>query len=369
MAVNYHLDKISHQLNFWQRLTTGRETVYVIDNLAMLIGSGMDAESAVISISKQIKSAPLRRSLEYVRDGLDDGWPLWRALSGIGLFPTNGIDLIRLGEQSGRLTDNLKLLAGQQAKERSFRGKVRSAMLYPTFILLMTIIIGLALAWFILPRLAPVFTNLKVKLPWSTKLILGFGNFLHHYGNIFVPLVLLIIIGLIVLFTSSPKLRQNVQWIFSHIPGISGLIQEVEISRLGFLLGSLLEAGIPINEAMEALLQTSEDRDYVKLYRHINSQIEDGSSIAHSLDSWPNSKKLVPIPVQNLIATAERAGHLSATLQQIGQMYEERTENSAKNLATIIEPLMLVIVWLGVLLVAVSVILPIYQLIGQFNPN
>lgn len=141
----------------------------------------------------------------------------------------------------------------------------------------------------------------------------------------------------------------------------------MELGRFGYLLGTLLDAGIPISEALRSLIGTSFFPQYRKLYEHLAQNVRDGYSFEASFASSPKSQILFPSSVRQLIATGERSGNLSATFLKISQMYEAKSEATTKNLAVILEPVLLVIVWLGVVGVALAVILPIYSLIGQLN--
>jgi len=241
-------------------------------------------------------------------------------------------------------------------------------MLYPAFVLGLTLVVGVGVAWFILPRLSTVFGALNVKLPAITVALIGFGTFLQHSGVFVVPIFLVVVLGIIYGIATRPGARAAFQSLFLLIPGIRNVVLEVELARFGFVLGSLLEAGLPVVEALDSLEQSSVVVQYKKLYRHLRLNVEEGNSFRHSFQSFPHCSRLMPIPIQELVATGEQSGKLSSMLLRIGSLFERKTDQSTKNMASILEPILLVIVWLGVVAVAVSIILPIYSLVGQFNP-
>jgi len=112
---------------------------------------------------------------------VESGFPLWRALEDSGLFSFRTITLVRIGEASGRLSENLKVITLQQQKERSFQSQLRSAMIYPTLIFAIAFCVGIGVTWVLLPRLATVFSDLRINLPWITEVTIGVGNFLGKY--------------------------------------------------------------------------------------------------------------------------------------------------------------------------------------------
>lgn len=349
--------------------SVGNERDFFIDNLAMLVSSGMDFFSALDSIEKTAKSRMMKKIIAFLKYEVSSGSNLWKALEKTNLFSGYVNALIRMGEESGRLEENLMAIAIQQQKERSFRSKIYSAMMYPAFVFFLTIFIGVGISWFILPRLSTVFSQLDIDLPLITKVLIGFGSFLKVYGYIAVPALLILTIIAFYFTFSFRRTKFIGQFLMLSFPKVRDLIKEVELARFGYNLGLLLEAGLPIIDALDSLCRGSEFYSYRKLYEHIKVNIDKGNSFEKSLLSYKKSEKLIPLPIQQMIFASERSGKLTETLKRIGLIYEERTDNTTKNLATVLEPVLLVFVWLGVVSVAMAVILPIYSLVGGLNQN
>ena len=146
-------------------LRAGEEKKYFIENLTMLLASGMDILSSLDSISTELRSPKMLTMVANLKEDISAGSSLWQALAKTKLFSDQIISLIRMGEEAGRLSENLQVIVIQQDKERSFKAKIRSAMMYPVLILVVTLVVGLAVAWFILPRLSTVFSQMKLELP------------------------------------------------------------------------------------------------------------------------------------------------------------------------------------------------------------
>lgn len=341
------------------------EKEYFVENLSMLLSSGMGVLATLDSIKEEVKSKRLKKTIEKLRENIVDGSSLWSALEKTGMFSSQIISLIRLGEKSGRLSENLKSVAKQQEKDRIFRSKVRSAMIYPVLILILTLVIGIGIAWFILPKLATVFASLNVELPPLTKALISLGVFLGKYGYFVVPafaVVFSLIIFFLFIFEKTKFIGQSILF---NLPVINELIKEVEISRFGFIAGTLLSAGLPISEVIDSLKDSTISRAYKKFYVSLKESItEEGNSFQKSFSKYKKIKKLIPTPIQQMIVSGEQSGKLSDTLLNVGEVYEGKIDTTTKNLSVVLEPILLVIVWLGVVGVALAIILPIYSLIG-----
>ena len=348
----------------WNRFGTGKERDYIVENLSTLIAANVNVIEAFSSIKNELKSRYLRDVLDQIIHSIRKGVPLWRALSESGLFADSVISLVRIGEQTGRLPQNLMVVADRNRKNRNFRSKLQSAMMYPVFVLGLTLIVGTGIAWFILPKLATVFGQLKVDLPLITELIIRLGELLGSHGIIIVPVFFVVIGLLFLLLFIFPRTKHLGQSLLFYVPGIGRLIKEVEVARFGYLFGTLLSAGIPIHDALLSLESSTPTRRYKKFYVYLRETINHGYSLQYAFSHYKGSRKLVPGPIQQMLITGEQSGHLSDMLVQVSAMYEEKIESTTKNVAVLLEPILLVIVWLGVMGIALAVILPIYSLLG-----
>lgn len=345
-----------------------KEKDYFLENLATLFSASLDVTEALKALEDEMQTRRMRSVLQSVRVDIESGCSLSKALERAKIFPEHVISLIRIGEETGRLPENLEVVALERAKDREFRSKIRAAMIYPAIVLTLTVVVGAGISWFILPRLANVFGELGVDLPLITKYLIATGDFLSIYGLAIIPpfLVGFLLITFFIFFYS----RTNFigERILFAIPGTRKLLQEVELSRFGYILGNLLGAGLPIVPALHTLYEAATSNVYRKLYLHLKENIEIGNSFAKSFESFPHLRRLLPIIAVQMVISGERSGTLPKTFLKIGEIYGAKTELTLKNIATILEPVLLIIVWLGVLAVAIAIILPIYSLIGEFNP-
>lgn len=344
-----------------------KDREYFTENLGLQLKSAVPIGDALEALITTSRTKSMRKLLIQMRADIDAGYSLASAIDQSGLVGGQTLALIRLGEKSGHLVENLQLAALQEEKRHMFRAKIRSAMLYPVFVLSVTLLVGIGVAWFLLPRLSDTFTHLNVALPPVSKAILGVGVFLKSNGLVAVPAFVGGCFSLGYVLFVPQKTRWIGQRILLSLPGIGRLLREVELSQFGYLLGTLLNAGLPITQAIALLADASTSPQYQKFYRYLAQSLDDGFSIKDSLQRYKKSTRLIPGSVQQIIIAGERSGSLSDVLLVIGRTYEQKADVTTENLETIVEPVLLLFVASGVLLVGVSVLLPIYTLLGGLN--
>lgn len=362
-----HADKQKSILEIFEAFRIQSEKEYLIENLCMLLDSGMTILSSLNSIKADMTSRYMHRILEQAEEAIEGGSPLWKALKETNLFSDGIIALVRVGEESGRLSENLEIISQHQQKESDFKSKLSSALMYPVFVFGITVVVGIGVAWFILPRLATVFSQLKIKLPIITKVLIGMGQFLGAYGVIVMPIVISAIFSVLYILFFNPKTKSIGQKMLFHIPAIKKIIQEVELARMGFILGNLLNAGLTAAMAFESLGRSTDFYAYKDFYTFLHEKILEGNSVQKTMGMYPKANQIMPIPIQQMIISGEQSGKLANSLLRVGEIFETKSDTSMKNLPIVLEPVLLVIVWLGVVAVAIAVILPLYSLIGGLN--
>ena len=244
--------------------------------------------------------------------------------------------------------------------------KGKMAMMYSTIVIILTFIIAIGLSWFVLPQLVGVLFALNVKLPATTLLVIAVADFFTAHGAVVVPLAFT---GLLVtrILTKFTKFGIVVQWLLLKVPGIKTLIREASIARFGIILGSLMGAGVPPVEALRSLTEvTSLHRDKC-FYRKLTEHIQLGDSFAKSFQIIKKSKRVLPISVQQIIATGEQSGRLSEVLAKIADIYQKKAEETAQKLPIILEPMLLIVIAGLVAFIAFSIIMPIYSVVGNIG--
>lgn len=345
-----------------------KEREYFTENLGLLLKSAVPVGDALDSLAVTARTKPMQKALAQMQVDIEAGFPLAHAIERSGLVSGQTLALIRLGEESGHLVENLQLAAEQEEKYHVFQAKIRAALLYPGFVLSVTLIVSLGVAWFLLPQLSETFEQLNVELPLITRVMINLGVFLRQYGVVVIPLVALLCAVMGYILFMAPKTKAIGRNMLFTVPGVGRLMQEVEIAQFGYLLGTLLEAGLSITRAIILLSTASTTPKYQEFYRYLAASLGDGFTIKDSLQHYKNSNKILPPSVQQMIIAGERSGSLSDVLRTIGRTYEQKSDITTNNLETIIEPVLLLAVAGGVLMVAIAILLPIYSLLGGLSP-
>lgn len=364
---NKKLSKLMNILNY--DVNVGKEKEYFVENFAMLISSGIDILTTIDAIESEVKSKQMKQIIAKFRQDIEAGHTIWKAIQKSKLLPKYMVLLLRFGEESGRLDKNLGLIVDQQRKNRILSSKIRSALLYPGLVMSLSVVIGIGITWFILPNLTKVFTNLQMELPLITRIMIWLGKFLGNYGIIVMPASIVLLIGLIYFLFIYRKTKFIGQSAIFKIKAFRELIQNTELAKFGFLLGSLLDAGMPIITALDSIYEITGYVKYRKFYEFLRESINEGLSFQESMFLYPKLNEIIPITVQQLLISSEQSGLLSDVLLKIGNIYDEKIENTSKNLTVLLEPIMLIIIWVGVVFLALAIILPVYSLIGGFNSS
>jgi type IV pilus assembly protein PilC len=344
-----------------------KESEYFTENLALLLKSAVPISEIIDSLAEGARSRLFKKALAGIQEDISAGYGLSDALDRSGIIGGQTLALIKLGEVSGHLVENLQLAAQQEAKRHAFRAKVRSALIYPSFVIGLTLVVGVGVAWFLLPRLAETFSQLGVALPAISRILINLGIFLKEHGLVAVPsaAAAIALLGYILFF--APGTRNIGKTLLFHLPGIGRLIREVEVAQFGYLLGTLMNAGLTVTQSLKLLESASSTPQYQKLYQHLGESIDNGYTFKESMTNYKHVRNVLPVSIRPMIVAGERSGSLPEVLLTIGAAYEQKSDITTQNLETIIEPILLVMVAIGVLLVAIAVILPIYSLVGGLN--
>ncbi len=348
--------------NDWPYISIGfgDERDYFIENLSLLISSGMGILAALSAVKNGVKSRRMKKITIAIEAMVESGMPLWKAFEKTKFLSDRVISLVRSGEEAGRLPEHLNLVTIQQHKEKIFGSRLKSALLYPGIVLFLAIIIGIGSAWAILPNLITMFNQSNGVLPFSTKVLIWLGIFLKSYGIFVVPGVSLILGFLIYIFYFNKKTKFIGDYTLFAIPEIKKLVQGIELARFGYIYGALLQAGFQVGSALESIKEGTNYRCYARLYEYLKLNIERGESFSSSFSKYNNLDDYIPIPIQQLIVSAEKSGRLPETFIKIGIIFEEKTEAMSRDLATILEPIILIIVGLIVGFVVLGIMGPIY---------
>lgn len=278
-------------------------------------------------------------------------------------FPPLFINLIKTGELSGSLKENLKRLAAIIEREQDFRQKFRSAMIYPIFVLVAIVGLGLAIAIFVLPNLLPLFKSLDVELPLSTQVLLWFAELFDQYGLAIFVSTITAVVALAVLARRRFS-RPVTHWLLLKTPLIGKLVRQLVMARFGRALASLLRSGIPIDESLKVTATVITNYYYQRIIKSILPHLQKGQTLAGALER--HSQFFDDIFIK-LLALGESTAGLEESCDNVAEYFEGEVDESMKNLTVALEPLLIIFVGVIVAFVALSIIGPIYKITGSIR--
>lgn len=333
-------------------------------HLALMLRSGLTVDRALQILVNQASRRGLRDALSEVHADIRRGEALSVACARFPrVFPPLFISILRWGEAGGGLAESLERLAVQLEKDVQLRNAVRGALIYPAIVVGATVTLGVVLSTFVLPRLLTVFESFQLELPLVTKIFLFVGRAVSENGvRSLLVVILLLAAGL--LLARLPSLKPYAHRFVLRIPIVGRLVRDVNLARTERIFGSLVRSGLPIVEALAITSDTLTNLRYRQALKEVLGEAQRGQQIAGVLAKSP---RLFPPIVSQMVAVGEETGKLQEVLLYLADFTEGEVAQATKNLATTIEPLLLVVIGLIVGGVALAVILPIYQLTGSFT--
>lgn len=362
-AQKKELQKFFSSLN---HLGMGKQRMLFIQSMAMMLTAGLSLMDALQTQLLEAKSKTVRKLIQGIITAVEAGSPLWRAMDDQALFSPYEIALVRIGEEGGNLARNMQYLSEQQEKDHALKQKVKMAMIYPSIVIVLVFILVMGLGLFVLPNLVQVLYSLRVELPLATRAVIALSQFFEKHGALLTPLLILALI-FILLLGKYTRFRVVSQWVVFHTPGIGSLAREATIAQFGVILGGLLRAGVPLTEALASLAEVTHIVSYKSFYTKLLEHVNVGDSFSKSFTALPESKKLLPVSVQQLIVTGERSGALADVLLKIADMYDKKAAETAEKLPVILEPLLLILIGGIVAGIAFAIIVPIYKVVGNIG--
>jgi len=351
-------------IKIFKETLTLTDKVFLTKYLSLMLRVGTDLFSAIDILIEDFESGPARRFLLEIRTSLEQGKPFWYSFNQHPeYFSPVVANLIKAGETSGNLELTLSRVSQDLERERDLSSKVKSSLIYPVLLLVASFLMILFLSTFAVPKLGTMFLSTGQKIPIYTRIVLGTGMFLNHYVYIVFPLALGIPLGLFFYFTKNKNGRKNFNKILEKIPVARNLMEKMALERFASVLSNLIHAGMPIIQAIEVTSTAVGNPKYEATLSRISKEyLAKGLSIG---DSFKKEKVFPPV-VTNLLAIGEKAGHTEEILNTLSAFYESEIDVSLKTLVAFIEPAMLII--LGVIIggIALSLIVPVYQLVSQF---
>lgn len=338
--------------------------VEFFQNLATMIDAGIPIDQAINSIVEDSDKASKNLVFNSLVKNLESGKSLNEGLANFpAYFSRSEISVIKAGEVGGTLTDSLKILVRTLREQEFIKKSIKSAMTYPAIVMGVMGVVSSVLVLFVIPRLGETFLKLNVKIPLPTQILIQLSLFLHK-NQILSIIGILLLALLIVLFIRSNVGKKTFIFILSHIPVTKRIMLEIDLARVSTIFSSLLTSGIPILEVLELTKDTLILPEVKKTITQVSRDLASGSTLEAAFDKH---RQVYPSTFRRILATGEKSGTLETSMAQVFEYYSASVSDKLKNISVIIEPVILVIIALGVGGLIISFIGPVYELIGSLN--
>ena len=341
-----------------------QDQIFFAKNLSSMIDAGLSLSRAISVLKKQTKNKKHLEIFTGLENEINGGGSFSSGLSKFPkVFSNLFVSMVKAGEESGNLSGALKEVAANLEKSHSLTKKIKGALMYPGVILSAMIVIGILMFAFVVPTLAKSFRDIGAKLPATTKVILGLGDFFSNNLFLVFGILIVLVVGFYFLFKSAFMARW-IDFVILKIPVIKDITMELNTARIARTVSSLLLSGVPITRAIDIAEDVVQNIYYKKVLEGAKGTIEKGMPFSEVFVSNP---KLFPVMMSEMVQVGEETGKLADMLLQVALFFEEAIENRTKNLSTIIEPVLMVIIGVVVGFFAISMISPMYSVMNNIK--
>ena len=352
------LQSLNNYITRFQRIPLS-EKLFFIQHLRLMMRAGVPLARALSTLSLQSGNKKFQLILTDLKNSIEKGNGFAESLKKYKkIFGELFINIIQAGEVSGKLEDALEQLFIQTKKDYEIRSKVRGAMIYPIIIVLAMIGIGGLMIIFIIPKITEIFQASGVELPLPTRILIGISDFAVAH-KILTPSVIIILISGFFAAIRTKKGKLYFHIVLLRLPIFGKIIKKINLSRFCRTLHSMLMTDIPIMDSLKITSNVLGNVIYKQIIIEASEKVAKGINIADTLKKDP---RIFPPVVTEMITIGEETGSLDNVLKEMAEFYEEEVNQTMKNLPAIIEPVLILILGVGVAGMALAVIMPMYSL-------
>lgn len=335
------------------------EKMMFAEHLSVMIGAGLALTRALEALSSQTKNRLFSRALIQINEDVKRGSSFADSLAQYPkIFSELFVNMVKVGEASGNLEKVLKILAYQMKKDHEMISRVKSAMIYPMIIVLAVLAVGALMMILVVPKLTQIFREMHTELPLTTRLVIFISDWLsqHWLWGILIAALLIFVIRAL---ARTRRGSSFIDWLILKLPVFGEISKKINSGRLALTLGSLIESGVPIVSGLQIVAGTLSNKNFSQSLKEAAGAIQKGEPFSKSLKKYP---QLYPAMVNQMVEVGEETGTLGEILTKLAGFYEEEVANVTKGLASIIEPILMIIIGVVVGFFAVSMIQPMYSI-------
>lgn len=341
-----------------------KEKMVFARNLGVMISAGVNISKAIFNLSLQTRNRKFQQVLGEIKENLQEGKTLSEGLAEYpGIFNNLFINMVKVGETAGNLEEVLGIVATQLEKDHELIRKVKGAMTYPAVIVLAMIGIGILMLTYILPQITGVFADMEVTLPPTTMFIISISDFLRNHS---IATTFLLIFSLIFfkIFSKTEIGKKTLSFAAINAPLIKGLVVQVNCARFARIYSSLLKSGVSVVESLRIISDTLSNYYYRNEIKNGIEKMQKGVAMSKIL---ANKQKIFPPLVIQMLEVGEETGKTEAVLLRLAEFYEAEVDQITKNLSSIVEPVLMLLIGGAVGFFAVAMLQPMYSVLENIK--
>ena len=337
---------------------TLKDQVFFAKRLSFLMNANVPLLESLHMLLEQTKSPRHCAMLQIIVNDVMSGQSISKSFAKFpNTFSEFAVSIIRVGETSGTLSQNLNYLSDELRKSLLLRRKIISALIYPAIIAIAVVATVAFLMLYLFPKIMPIFSSLNAELPLATKVVMAVSVFFQVYGLWFLVGVLLSALGIILALKYSPRVHYYVDKILIRMPFVGSVVRYYNVANISRTLGLLLRSGLTLSAALPIVAQTTKNKAYREHFVELHEVVNRGGRLSEYFKEHP---RFFPPVLAHMVAVGERSGTLSDSLLYLSDLFEHEVDEFTKNLSSLLEPALMIVMGLIVGLIAISIITPIY---------
>lgn len=340
---------------------TVKDLVAFSRQFSVMVGASVPVVESLKVLSKQIVKPKLRKIIAEISDEVDSGGSLSAALAKRPkLFSNFYVSVVKSGEQSGKLDESLNYIADEMEKDYDMNSKIRGAMIYPIFVVAMMLGIGILMMMFIVPKLTQIVVETGGELPQTTQIMIGISDFLLAYWWALL-IVIFILVVLFRLYLKTDAGRTQFDYLILKMPLFGNLLQMIYLVRFTRSMNTLIIGGVNISTSLEVAGEVVNNLYYKKIINETIIEVQSGNSICTIFVKT----KEIPTMVSQMMLVGEKTGKLDVSLEKVTNFYNREISTMLNNLMSLLEPVLMVAMGLGVGIMVAAILLPMYNVVSN----
>lgn len=341
-----------------------KEKVFFTRNLSVMISSGLTVARAVSNLSAQTNNKRFRKILDAMYKDVQSGATFSAALARYpAIFNELFVNMVRVGEAGGTLDQSLDIITTQMEKDHELQSKVRGAMIYPAVIVCAMVVVGVIMLTYILPQILGVFADMEVELPATTRFVISVSDTLHRHG-IAIALGFFVLVVGTKPFLGTRVGKRMIGFFTISCPGLRTIAIKVNVARFARIYSSLLRSGVSVTETLSIVGNTLSNVYFKDAVFAARDHVQKGVELSTVIAGYP---KIFPVIVPQMIGVGEETGKTEEMMVKLADFYEEEIAQITKNLSSVIEPILMIVIGGAVGFFAVAMLTPMYSVLENIS--